>query len=105
MSKEEKPPIDAKSLEPNFTSINDSSELSNNPNTAKNIASLETEVIDDTSLQTPEEQPAIDPGMIFSTKRPKNAFHGGLSAVSNVVTGAVGGAALMVGAPVAGLYD
>ena len=40
--------IDAKSLEPNFTSINDSSELSNNPNTAKNIASLETEVIKDT---------------------------------------------------------
>jgi len=40
--------------------------------------------------------------LLFSTKKPKNVIHGALSAGSNVLTGALGGAALMLGAPILG---
>jgi hypothetical protein len=49
----------------------------------------------------PGEMPAIAE-MLLSTKKPKNLFHGAMSAGSNVLTGALGGAALMVAGPVVG---
>jgi len=43
--------------------------------------------------------------MFFTTERPKDFFQGTMSAVGNIATGAVGGVALMVSAPIIGVRE
>ncbi len=52
-----------------------------------------------------EDSNSADPSMIFSLKKPKNVFSGAASGIGNVVKGALGGVAIMVGAPVMGAVE
>lgn len=79
---------------------------SSNNDTTNNPANLSDNTTENTSNKTVDDADNNDyEGSIFYLKRPKDATEGLGQGVGNILKGALGGAALLVTAPIKGAYD